>query len=295
MSAGTLAACLEGSLGVLVIDARPFIAFNSSHVTSAHNVHCPPILKRRSGGTIPLENVIRCPKARGSLLDGRYTSVVVYDESSASVRDIPRDSNASLVVKCLTEHARASSLYFLQVGVGNVASSCVSLKRRYSLPLGMKYDCSFGTQGDPVMVLPWLYLGNAFHAAQVVRLRELGITALLNVAASTPFLRSPAHSSAAPPAFHYKHLSIDDTSTSNISMWFPEAFAFIEETRRNQGVVLVHCHAGISRSATICIAYLMRHQCLTLDQAHDFLHTRRSRIAPNLNFMWQLLEYEAQL
>ena len=68
-----------------------------------------------------------------------------------------------------------------------------------------------------------------------------------------------------------------------------------ECVRQSRGVVLVHCHAGISRSATICIAYLMYHKCLTLEQAYDYLKARRSLIAPNLNFMRQLLEYEGQL
>jgi dual specificity MAP kinase phosphatase len=114
MSVAALAAFLEGNVGVLVIDTRPFMTFNSSHVSTAHNVHCPPIVKRRSGGCISLENVIRCPKARGALLEGRYSSVVVYDESSLTIQDIPRDSNAELVIKCLTEHVRVSSLFFLQ-------------------------------------------------------------------------------------------------------------------------------------------------------------------------------------
>lgn len=79
-------------------------------------------------------------------------------------------------------------------------------------------------QGDPVMVLPWLFLGNAYHASQHSRLQELGVTALLNVASSSPYLRSPCGS---PRPFTYKHLSIDDTSTSDISVWFPEAIEFI--------------------------------------------------------------------
>ena len=114
MAVGTLAACLEASSGVLVIDSRPFMAFNSSHVTSSHNVHCPPIVKRRSGGTIPLANVIRCPKARVALLEGRYTSVVVYDDASPTLHDVTGDSNLSLVIKCLTEDAGVTTLFFLQ-------------------------------------------------------------------------------------------------------------------------------------------------------------------------------------
>ena len=59
--------------------------------------------------------------------------------------------------------------------------------------------------------------------------------------------------------------------------------------------MLVHCLAGISRSATICIAYLMYAGRVSLDTAHDYLKHRRPLIAPNLNFMRQLAEFESQL
>lgn len=74
-----------------------------------------------------------------------------------------------------------------------------------------------------------------------------------------------------------------------------KVFVVAEQTRHSQGKVLVHCQAGISRSATICIAYLMHHKGLSLDEAYDFIQARRSVISPNMNFMRQLAEYEKQL
>lgn len=72
-------------------------------------------------------------------------------------------------------------------------------------------------------------------------------------------------------------------------------FVCLDCVRRCGGKILVHCKAGVSRSATICIAYLMVHKSLTLDQAFDYVQSRREIISPNLSFMQQLFEFERML
>lgn len=69
----------------------------------------------------------------------------------------------------------------------------------------------------------------------------------------------------------------------------------VELVRQNGGRVLLHCKAGISRSATICLAYLMFTKGYSLEEAYQYVHSRRSVISPNLNFMRQLDEFEKEL
>ena len=59
--------------------------------------------------------------------------------------------------------------------------------------------------------------------------------------------------------------------------------------------VLVNCMAGISRSATIVIAYLMTKQNLTFQEAFNFVKSKRSIINPNESFITQLIEYDNYL
>ena len=61
------------------------------------------------------------------------------------------------------------------------------------------------------------------------------------------------------------------------------------------GKVLVHCRAGVSRSATVCIAYLMHKQGISLDAAFDQVLVKRPVIDPNLNFIQQLQRFETEL
>lgn len=70
---------------------------------------------------------------------------------------------------------------------------------------------------------------------------------------------------------------------------------FSDEARDSKQGVLVHCLAGVSRSVTITVAYLMQTKKLTLNEAYDYVKTCKPNISPNFNFMGQLLEFQRSL
>ncbi|KAI1301278.1 Dual specificity protein phosphatase 14 [Halotydeus destructor] len=59
--------------------------------------------------------------------------------------------------------------------------------------------------------------------------------------------------------------------------------------------VLVHCVAGVSRSASFVLAYLVKWHQLSLRDAYKFLHSKRPIVRPNSSFFKQLIEYERKL
>lgn len=92
-----------------------------------------------------------------------------------------------------------------------------------------------------------------------------------------------------------KCINIADSSEQMLSKFFDEAHLFIDEARRRKCNILVHCQAGISRSPTIAIAYLMRVNSLPLQDAYNLVKQCRPQTDPNLSFMGQLMIYEKSL
>uniref|UniRef100_A0A8C5L6R6 Dual specificity phosphatase 2 n=1 Tax=Jaculus jaculus TaxID=51337 RepID=A0A8C5L6R6_JACJA len=142
-------------------------------------------------------------------------------------------------------------------------------------------------QGGPVEILPYLFLGSCTHSSDLQGLQACGITAVLNVSASCP--------NHFEDLLCYKSIPVEDNHMVEISAWFQEAIGFIDSVKNSGGRVLVHCQAGISRSATICLAYLIQSHRVRLDEAFDFVKQRRGVISPNFSFMGQLLQFETQV
>ncbi|KAF4016076.1 hypothetical protein G4228_007572 [Cervus hanglu yarkandensis] len=248
----------------LVLDCRPFLAFCRRHVRAAR------------------------PLARA----------VVLDEGSASVADLPPDGPAHALLAALLHETRAgpAAVCFLPGGFDRFQACCPDLCSESPVPAmtpdnndnnrsdsrAPSYD-----QGGPVEILPYLYLGSCSHSSDLQGLRACGITAVLNVSASCP-----NHFEG---LLRYKSIPVEDNQMVEISAWFPEAIGFIDSVKNSGGRVLVHCQAGISRSATICLAYLIQSRRVRLDEAFDFVKQRRGVISPNFSFMGQLLQFETQV
>jgi len=129
-----------------------------------------------------------------------------------------------------------------------------------------------------------LYLGDICNANDTEFIRKNNITSIVCVATDLIIINNNRNI-----AIHY--YQIEDDYDCNILQYFDEISQLIDEEQ----TVLVNCYAGISRSATIVIAYMMRKFNMNLNTAFLEVREARNRICPNKQFMQYLLEDEKNL
>lgn len=288
----------------LIVDCRPYFTFTNSNIKGSVNVNLNSVVVRRSrGGLVPLQFILPDENDQFRLREGRISTVIAVDDETPHLQKLKKDSIAQIVINTLSHLANGASICFLKGGYENFHSQypelCTEVKTTLDQNgtetekrVNIHYDKLSHRkpdydQGTPVEILPFLYLGSAYHASRQDYLSDLHITALLNV--------SRRDLQPAKGHYSYKWIPVEDNHTADISSHFQEAIEFIDAVKQSGGKVLVHCEAGISRSPTICLAYIMRTQRMQLEEAFDIIKKRRVLISPNFSFMGQLVQFESEI
>ncbi|XP_037634165.1 dual specificity protein phosphatase 7 [Sebastes umbrosus] len=324
----------SGSGSLLLLDCRAHELYESSHVESAINLAIPGLMLRRlKKGNLPIRSIIPNNEDKERFVKRCKTDVVVlYDEATGAAERHQETSSSSgllgsSVLGLLLHKLRddGCKAFYLEGGFNkfqseypehcetNLDCSCPSSSPPASvLGLGglrISSDCSDGesdrepgsateSEGSPlpnnqpafpVQILPYLYLGCAKDSTNLDVLSKYNIKYILNVTPNLPNMFEHEGD------FKYKQIPISDHWSQNLSQFFPEAISFIDEARSKKCGILVHCLAGISRSVTVTVAYLMQKLNLSLNDAYDFVKRKKSNISPNFNFMGQLLDFERTL
>ena len=326
--------------GFLLVDCRPFIQYNVNHIRGAINVNCCDRFnrKRLQQGKATLADLATTKEGKDLLKKRTWKEVVVYDDCSDCLDELPASHTLFLVMNALVEDNREpimllGGLRDFQVShrlfcedhlmqstsssstnstppplaailprpgcsitplmLGNINNglneSCISSPLLPELPSPTDICRTKDIENHPAsQVLPHLFLGNMKDASDASTLHQLGIGYVLNVTSKPPSYQME-------PGITYKQLVADDNGLQNLRQFFEEAFEFIDLAKANNSGVLVHCQAGISRSPTIAVAYLMKYYPMAMSDAYKFVKKKRSIISPNLNFMGQLWEFEQGL
>ncbi|XP_030604557.1 dual specificity protein phosphatase 19-like isoform X1 [Archocentrus centrarchus] len=135
------------------------------------------------------------------------------------------------------------------------------------------------------VIRSFLLLGSQDTAHDIDTLQRYKVSHVLNVAYGVTNLF--------PDQLVYKTLQILDLPDTKITSYFEECSFFIDQAREQGGVVLVHCNAGVSRSSSIVIGYLMLREGLSFDDAYSQVKQARPSIRPNPGFYQQLQNYKS--
>ncbi len=153
----------------------------------------------------------------------------------------------------------------------------------------------FNTWATPI--IPNLWLGSYDDAVNIEKLKENSVRCVLNISEECEI---PKIYDSENIAFH--QFPIKDHSDADIKSLFAKTCKIIFDCLGNGQGVLVHCRMGVSRSATIVIAFLMNFgfsienpEKKSYSECFRFVKDKREKISPNLGFCLSLREYSSEI
>ena len=208
-----------------------------------------------------------------------YTMVIVYDHKGLS-RSL-KDSALSKTVKdMLTQGTHA---FIVKGGFDSFHDKHPYLCTQ-QIPKTGRHRSKLLIQYPSIVLENRLYLGRVDQATNEKIVTDLAITHVVNVTLErlTPFASR----------IHYHTIDVEDDSSSDLLSEFLATTKFIKDAIDSGGRVLVHCNLGVSRSASVVIAYLMCTKHWVLRDAYNYLKEHRPIIHPNHGFLKQLSQFE---
>lgn len=129
-------------------------------------------------------------------------------------------------------------------------------------------------------ILPGLWLGNFQASRDAVFLQAHGIETVFNCTKDLPFHPSIKNRYRVPVDDNLKEEEI-----RNMELWSYEAIYKLLKEYKKGKPVLVHCAAGMQRSAAVVAMFLMVTQGMNWEQAHRHIKQRRAiAFFPSTNF-----------
>lgn len=184
------------------------------------------------------------------------------------------------------------------LGVKELPVNVEALSPAVSLPMLLDYYVTYylvkgrsylqpliNTDFNVDKVVDGLYIGDFASACNLEKLQQLGITHVVTVLSGV--------SEMYPNHLIYKTLDICDRDWDSHRIYesFDMTNTFIKKAINDGGRVYVHCMCGVSRSATIVAAYLIKEYNMDSVSAVAFIKERRACINPIPAFRKKLKNY----
>ncbi len=147
----------------------------------------------------------------------------------------------------------------------------------------IKYLPNFPYKLEPIYIYNWLILGNLEDALNLPNIMKIdGILSVFNEGDNFKDIFSKKD---------WLVIDILDSKDQNIEQHFDKAFEFLDSMEKQNKTCIIHCHAGINRSATIALAYFIKKKGINLFEAYEYLSLMRPGIIYNIGFRKQLISW----
>jgi predicted protein tyrosine phosphatase len=143
----------------------------------------------------------------------------------------------------------------------------------------------------PDQIIPGLFIGDWRDAVNPRAVNFLGITHIISIAGVENYVH---YKRLVPRHVELMMFCVEDSDSVSIRSMLNLACDFIHKGRM-AGNTLVHCVAGVSRSASFCIAYMIRDLGYSYDNALKILKMARPVCCPNPGFVRQLRDFEKEV
>ena len=123
---------------------------------------------------------------------------------------------------------------------------------------------------------------------------EVSFTPVFEAQAHDAIRTAPSTPKAIQPEPEYIHVPWDHNA--NVVDDLLRLCRIIDDRVRQNKRVLIHCQCGVSRSASLVVAYgIYKNPQLTVQEAYDAVKNRSRWIGPNMNLIYQLSEFKTKL
>lgn len=257
---GQLSSYIYDPTYMLIVDTRMEEDYFKQHIVTA--VHVSNLTNRHK--VEPLHN---------------YTMVILYDNKGLS-RSLKDSSLSKTVNDMLIQGIHA---FIVRGGFDTFHAKHPYLCTE-KIPKTGRQRSNLLLQYPSIVLEDQLYLGRVDQATNEKIVTDLAITHIVNITLEqlTPFTGQ----------IQYHTVILEDDSMSDLLSEFLTTTKFIKDAIDKGGCVLVHCNLGVSRSASVAIAYLMCTQHWVLRDAYHYLKEHRPIIHPNHGFLTQLSHFE---
>ena len=259
----------------IILDIRPTLTYLLEYVKDSYSMFSSTIhIKKYTKKEIDFYKLFLKSSEIKKKIDDKYKVILLKNKET--------QKNCVDLVTSFFEENNVSFEQFEYSEYVQTISSDLLIKHQEPKKKCFTPSPSIDCFGECSEIIPGLYLSGV-ECIQV-HLKKKEITHVMSVLKT--------YMPTIDETYNHMKIEINDEAKKHIEQYFDEAHKFIDDALEKQEKVLVHCYAGISRSATIVISYLMKKNKISYEKAYEMVKKSRSCISPNFSFYVALKNYE---